>query len=376
MPYDLVIKNGTVIDGSGLPRYRADVAVRHGRIAAIGRISERAREVIDADGQVVTPGFVDGHTHMDAQVFWDPLGTCSCWHGVTTVVMGNCGFTLAPCGKADRHLVVRNLERAEDIAAEAMDAGIEWTWTTFPEFLDRVESLPKGINYAGYIGHSALRTYVMGERAFDKPAGEDDLRAMERELRDAIRAGAIGFTTSRSPSHETPDRRPVASRLATWDEVRRLVGVMGDMNAGIFEIAGERFGDDRQAVRDYHVRLRDLAVETGRPITWGLFSRRDDHGHLAPLPSDLLGGDGGRRWPHVRPGAQPGAHRGAVVPDQPCPSTGCPSGRSCARCPSPSSVSGCAIRTHAAVWSRPRARAPSARPSGPSRGRPSTSGSS
>ena len=276
MPYDLLIKNGVVIDGSGLPRYRADVGVRHGRIAAIGRIRERAREVLDADGRVVTPGFVDGHTHMDAQVFWDPLGTCSCWHGVTSVVMGNCGFTLAPCGKAERHLVVRNLERAEDIAAEAMDAGIDWTWTTFPEFLDRVETLPKGINYACYIGHSALRTYAMGERAFEQPAGEDDLRAMERELRDAIRAGAVGFTTSRSPSHETPDRRPVASRLATWDEVRRLVSVMGDMNAGIFELAGERFGGEPKSLREYHVRLRDLAVETGVPVTWGLFSRRDD----------------------------------------------------------------------------------------------------
>jgi N-acyl-D-amino-acid deacylase len=276
MPYDLVIKNGTVIDGSGLPRYRADVAVRHGRVAAIGRIREAAREVIDADGQVVSPGFIDGHTHMDAQVFWDPYGTCSCWHGVTTVVMGNCGFTLAPCGKSERHLVVRNLERAEDIAAEAMDAGIDWTWTTFPEFLDRVEMLPKGINYAGYVGHSALRTYAMGERAFEKEASEDDLRAMERELRDGIRAGAIGFTTSRSPSHETPDRRPVASRLASWDEVRRLVGVMGEMNAGVFELAGERAGGDPERLRDYHVRLRDLAVETGRPVTWGLFSRREE----------------------------------------------------------------------------------------------------
>ena len=301
MPYDLVIKNGTVIDGSGLPRYRADVAVRHGRIAAIGRIREAAREVIDADGQVVTPGFVDGHTHMDAQIFWDPMGTCSCWHGVTTVVMGNCGFTLAPCGKPERHLVVRNLERAEDIAAEAMDAGIDWTWTTFPEFLDRVEGLPKGINYAGYIGHSALRTYVMGERAFEKEAGEDDVRAMERELRDAIRAGAIGFTTSRSPSHETPDRRPVASRLASWDEVRRLVGVMGDMNAGVFELAGERAGGDPERLRDYHVRLRDLAVESGRPITWGLFSRREEpdlwRTYLALL--DETAARGGRMFAQV-----------------------------------------------------------------------------
>jgi N-acyl-D-amino-acid deacylase len=277
MRYDLVIKNGWVVDGSGLPRYRADVGVIRGRIASIGRIREPAREVVDADGQVVTPGFVDGHTHMDAQIFWDPLGTSSCWQGVTTVVMGNCGFTLAPCAKADRHLVMRNLERAEDIAAEAMEAGIEWRWTTFAEFLDTIESLPKGINYSGYLGHSALRTYIMGERAFEQPAGEDDLAAMERELRDALRAGAIGFTTSRSPSHETPDGRPVASRVATWDEVRRLVGVMGDMNAGIFELAGE--GVDRAAgdpgLRDYQARLRDLAAETGRPVTYGLFSRRE-----------------------------------------------------------------------------------------------------
>ena len=276
MPYDLVIKNGTVIDGTGLPRYRADVAVRHGRIAAIGRIREAAREVVDAEGRVVTPGFIDGHTHMDAQVFRDPYGTCSSWHGVTTVEMGNCGFTLAPCGKRERHLVVRNLERAEDIAAEAMDAGIDWTWTTFPEFLDRVDALPKGINYAGYVGHSALRTFAMGERAFEKESSEDELSVTERELRDAMRAGAIGFTTSRSPSHETPDRRPVASRLASWDEVRRLVGVLGEMNAGVFELAGERAGGDPERLREYHVRLRDLAVESGRPITWGLFSRREE----------------------------------------------------------------------------------------------------
>jgi N-acyl-D-aspartate/D-glutamate deacylase len=276
MAYDLVIKNGVVIDGSGLPRYRADVGVRHGRIVTIGRIRDRAREVIDADGQVVAPGFVDGHTHMDAQIFWDPLGTSSCWHGITTVVMGNCGFTLAPCAAADKDMVIRNLQRAEDIPPAAMAAGIEWRWTTYPEYLDCLESLPKGINYAGYIGHSALRTYVMGERAFEEPAGENDLRAMEREVRDALRAGAIGFTTSRSPSHETPAGRPVASRVAAWDEVRRLVGVMGELGAGIFELAGEEVDrtPGNPGLRDYHVRLRDLAVETGRPVTFGVFGRR------------------------------------------------------------------------------------------------------
>src|SRR5437870_10964330 len=254
MSHDLIIRGGTIIDGSGLPRYQADVGIKGGRITAIGKVSGPADEVIDAEGHVVAPGFIDGHTHMDAQVFWDPLGTCSCWHGVTSVVMGNCGFTLAPCAKPDRHLVIRNLERAEDIAAKAMEAGIDWTWTTFAEFLDTIESLPKGINYAGYLGHSALRTYVMGERAFDKPATEDDLAAMECELRGAIAAGAMGFTTSRSPSHATPDGRPVASRAAAWGEVRRLVGAMGEMNAGIVEVAGEGVDrtDDNPGLRDCH----------------------------------------------------------------------------------------------------------------------------
>ena len=305
MAFDLVIKNGMVIDGSGLPRFRADVGVRNGRVASIGRIREGAREVIDAEGRVVAPGFVDGHTHMDAQIFWDPLGTCSCWHGITTVVMGNCGFTLAPCADKDKQLVMRNLERAEDISADAMNVGIEWSWTTFREYLDTLERLPKGINYSGYLGHSALRTYVMGERAFDGPATEEDLRAMEAELRDAIQAGAIGFTTSRSVSHETPDRRPVASRMADWSEVRRLVNVMGDLNAGIFELAGESFDrstkDDPALRRDYHVRLRDLAVESGRPITFGLFSRKDAPGVYRDYVSllDETAAAGGRMFAQV-----------------------------------------------------------------------------
>ena len=272
MQYDLLIKNGTVVDGSGLSRFQADVAIAEGKIAAIGKICENAKEIIDAEGHVVSPGFVDGHTHMDAQVFWDPLGTCSCWHGITSVVMGNCGFSLAPCSEEDKLLVMRNLERAEDISPEAMEAGIRWSWTTYPEYLDAVERLPKGINYSAYIGHSALRTYVMGERAFTEEATPNDLEAMKREVRSAIQAGAAGFTTSRTRNHQTPDGQPVASRLATWDEVRHLVGVLGELNAGVFEIAGEDTGLNPERIRDYCNRLKALAVDTGVPVTFGMFS--------------------------------------------------------------------------------------------------------
>ena len=272
MQYDLLIKNGTVVDGSGMPRFQADVGIVQGKIAAIGRIRDSAKEVIDAEGHVVSPGFIDGHTHMDAQVFWDPLGTCSCWHGITSVVMGNCGFTLAPCSEENKLMVIRNLERAEDISREAMQAGIKWSWTTYPEYLDAVERLPKGINYAAYIGHSALRTYVMGERAFTEEATQDDLDAMKREVSSAIQAGAAGFTTSRTRNHQTPDGQPVASRLATWQEVRQLVGVLGELNAGVFEIAGEDTGLNPERIKDYCDRLKALAVDTGVPVTFGMFS--------------------------------------------------------------------------------------------------------
>ena len=272
--YDLAIKGGTVVDGSGNPRFRADVGVKDGVVTAVGRLSGTAAETIDADGHIVTPGFVDGHTHMDAQVFWDPLGSCSCYHGVTTAVMGNCGFTLAPCKESDADHVFRNLERAEDIAREALLAGINWRWETYPEYLDVVDSLPKGINYAGYMGHSALRTYVMGDRAFEDQASQDEVGTMARLAQEAIRAGAIGFTTSRSPNHQTSDHKPVSSRLAHWDEVRAIVNAVGETGAGIFEIAGEPVGQDPERLRDYHVRLKNLAVESGVPVTWGIFSQR------------------------------------------------------------------------------------------------------
>ena len=275
MTYDLVIRNGLIVDGSGMPAYRADVGIESGRITAIaGRIRSPARQTLDAEGHVVAPGFVDGHTHMDAQVFWDPLGTCACYHGVTTVVMGNCGFTLAPCREADADLVFRNLERSEDISREALLAGIKWDWESFPEYLDAVDRLPKGINYSGYVGHSALRTHVMGARAFTEEATEAELQVMCRHVQDALRAGAMGLSTSRSINHNTSDDRPVASRVAGWSEVEALVRAMGDLDAGIFEIAGRPPARDRDASARWYETLGALSAETGRPITFGVSATR------------------------------------------------------------------------------------------------------
>lgn len=276
MAFDLVVRNGMVVDGSGLPRYRADIGVKDGKIAEIGRLNgAAAKESLDAEGHVVSPGFVDGHTHMDAQIFWDPIGTSSCFQGVTSVVMGNCGFTLAPCREAEADLVMRNLERAEDISRAAMKAGIKWRWETFPQFLDVLDQLPKGINYAGYVGHCAVRTHVMGQRAFTDEATEDDLKAMVHHVQESIAAGAHGFSTTRSVAHRTSDDKPVASRLATWQEFETLVKSMG---AGMVEVAGEPRGADGHKARQYYEGLSRLSIESGRPITFGLFSRRNNPG--------------------------------------------------------------------------------------------------
>jgi N-acyl-D-aspartate/D-glutamate deacylase len=272
MALDLLIKNGTVVDGSGMPRYRADIGVRAGRIVEIGRIRSAAEKIIDADGLIVAPGFIDGHTHMDAQIAWDPLGSCSCWHGVTSVVMGNCGFALAPCKPGDREWFARCLTAVEDIPTEAMLAGIDWNWESFPEYLANVERLPKGLNYGMYIGHSALRMYAMGRRALEEPANEDDLRAMEAAVAEAIRVGALGFSSSRATTHITPDGTPVASRIADWHEIDRLVGAMAALDSGIFQIGPDISGGEAQ--RRFYERLRRVALESGRPIMFGTLATK------------------------------------------------------------------------------------------------------
>jgi N-acyl-D-amino-acid deacylase len=272
MGLDLLIRNGTIVDGSGAARYRGDVGVRDGRIVEIGHVGSVAERTIDADGLIVAPGFVDGHTHMDAQVAWDPIGSCSCWHGVTTVIMGNCGFALAPCRPEEREWFARCLTAVEDIPTEAMLRGIDWTWETFPEYLANVDRLPKAINYGAYIGHSALRMYVMGKRALSEVATEADLARMAAAVREAMRAGAMGFSSSRSTTHVTPDDTPVASRIAEWSEVDRLVGAMAEVGAGIFQVGPDISGGAAQ--RAFLARLKRVALESGRPVMFGTIASR------------------------------------------------------------------------------------------------------
>lgn len=272
MALDLVIRGGTVVDGSGKARFTADVGIADGKIVEVGRIKSVATRTIDADGLIISPGFIDGHTHMDAQVAWDPLGSCSCWHGVTSVIMSNCGFALAPCKPEDRDWYARCLSAVEDIPTEAMAAGIDWTWETFPEYLATVECLPKAINYGMYIGHSALRMYVMGKRALSEKATEDDMVRMATAVKEALQAGAMGFSSSRASTHVTPDDTPVASRIAEWEEIDRIIAAMAELDAGIFQVGPDIASG--AAHRAFLARLREVALAYKRPIMFGVLATK------------------------------------------------------------------------------------------------------
>ena len=256
--HDLVIRNARICDGLGSAIGPGALAVADGRISALGDDVGEGREVVDARGLVLAPGIVDTHTHYDAQITWDPMLQPSPALGVTTVVMGNCGFTIAPCRPGDRELTMRNLVRVEGMSLDAMHDGIEWNFESFPEYLDMIAGRGITPNVAAFVGHSSLRTYVLGEAAPKRAATTEEIEQMCAIVRGAMDAGAIGFATSTSPSHNGASGDPMPSRLANDDELRKLVGVLGEAGRGIFMLT--KGGDTSIPF------LESLARSTARPV--------------------------------------------------------------------------------------------------------------
>lgn len=269
---DLVIRNGTLVDGSGAPPRPGDVGIDDGRIVAVGEVAEDAHESFDATGRIVTPGFVDIHTHLDAQLSWDPLGTSSCFHGVTSVVIGNCGVTFAPCRPDDRQLLAEMMESVEDIPAEAILDGLSWNWETYGEYLADLDARAKGVNVGGMIGHSALRRYVMGDRAHEEPSAAD-LEAMVELVDEAIRAGALGLSSSRTVLHKGADGEPIPGTYASVDELVALAEVLGRHGRGVFETAamlGSQNGATTASTAEEVAVLAEVSRASGRPVSFGL----------------------------------------------------------------------------------------------------------
>ena len=266
---DLVIRGGTVVDGSGRPPYDADVVVRGDRIAAVGRYDGAAGEVIDARDKVVTPGFIDVHTHLDAQLSWDPLAAPACWHGITTVVVGNCGVGFAPCRASDRDYLMFLMEGVEDIPRSALAAGMRWEWESFGEYLDALGRRGLGPNVGAYLAHAPLRVFAMGERgASEAPPSEAELALMERTVDDALAAGALGVSSGRTTMHRTPAGDPVPGTFADRRELAALAEPLARRGAGVVQIVP--YGAAGEAADGFARDLPDmvwLGRETGRPVS-------------------------------------------------------------------------------------------------------------
>jgi N-acyl-D-aspartate/D-glutamate deacylase len=262
MDFDLAIRGGTLVDGTGRAGVRGDVGIQAGRIVALGELDGRAARTLDADGLVVAPGFIDIHTHYDAQVLWDRMLTISPWHGVTTVVMGNCGFGVAPTRPEHRGLVLRTLEKVEGMSLAALETGLgdAWPFETFPEYLDAVERRGTAINVGVLLGHTPLRLYVMGEAATERVATDDEVARMRALVGEAVEAGAIGFATSKASTHVGYGGRPVPSRAAAFAEVQALAGALGEAGRGVVQAT---VGRDL-----FFAEFEALARATGRPVTW------------------------------------------------------------------------------------------------------------
>jgi len=262
MAYDLIIKHGMVVDGSGFSRYRADVAVKNGAIVEIGRVSAAAERTIDADGLVVAPGIIDLHTHYDAQPFWDRLCTSSVWHGVTTALMGNCGLTLAPLRPEHREAMLATFCCVEDLPVRSLSAVLPWTWQTFDEYLKAID-IGLGMNLMPLVGHNPLRLSAMDKAAWDRAATEDEIAVMQQLLREAMEAGAWGWSTTDSPTHAGPKGEPVPTRLAADDERVALGRTLAEFNRGVIEILPK--GAAAPTESD-HAHLTDVARASGRPV--------------------------------------------------------------------------------------------------------------
>ncbi|MEA2659341.1 MAG: N-acyl-D-amino-acid deacylase [Candidatus Binatota bacterium] len=267
MAYDLIIRGGRVVDGSGLPSFVADVGVKDGRITEVGRLKDGAARTIDAAGLAVSPGFIDHHTHLDAQMLWDPYGTCEPQHGVTSVVMGNCALSLAPVRAGIEDAIVKSFIRVEAIPRIALEQGVKWNWHSYGEYLDNLEG-KVGINVGGLVGHIAVRHHAMGEEAVERKATGTELQKMRGLVLDAMEGGALGMSTNRNDRHMREDGKPVASRLADDEEFFALADVLGDRNAGVIETILGR--NKIEHFQWYH----ELAKRTQRPILWQSLQHR------------------------------------------------------------------------------------------------------
>ncbi|WP_179137617.1 N-acyl-D-amino-acid deacylase family protein [Candidatus Entotheonella palauensis] len=262
MTYDLLIQNAQILDGTGAPAVAGSVAVQDGNIAAVGNVSGTAHRVIDAKGQTLSPGFIDIHTHMDAQLLWDPLATSTCWHGVTTLILGNCSFAIAPCRPEDHELALKTLVRVEGMSLEALEAGVDWAWETYPQYLDRLDR-QLGLNVVAFMGYSSIRQYVMGADAVEREATPDEIEKLQAVVREGLDAGAYGISFNHNPGHVDAFGRPIPCRLANFDELKAMVSMLNGRSAGTIQMSG-----NPNPAASIPENADVLAQVSGRPVLW------------------------------------------------------------------------------------------------------------
>jgi N-acyl-D-aspartate/D-glutamate deacylase len=301
--HDLVVRGGTVVDGTGAEARTADVAVTDGKVAEVGKVDTKGRQEIDADGQLVTPGWVDIHTHYDGQATWDDVLAPTAWHGVTTLVMGNCGVGFAPA-KPDRHdWLIGLMEGVEDIPGSALSEGMTWGWETFPEYLDALDRRRWPVDVGTQVAHGAVRAYVMGERgARNEPATPEDIAAMKEIVKEAIAAGALGFSTSRTIAHTAIDGEPVPGTFAAEDELFGIGTALGELGTGVFELApAGSAGEDVITPAKEVAWMRKLSAAIGRPVTFAMLQVDAAPDLWRELMDESLAAadEGAALWPQV-----------------------------------------------------------------------------